>query len=103
MKYLILSISGKQIVIKPNRWYDLDFIKEAKKGDLLAFKRILLYRNEETMQIGKPIISKGFIVGQVIQHIAGKKLIVLKTKPKKNYTRTSGQRKKYTRVQFATF
>jgi large subunit ribosomal protein L21 len=103
MKYLILSTSGKQTVIKPNRWYDIDFVKEAKEGDFLSFNRILLYRNEQGIQVGKPLIPGGLVLGQVIKHVTGKKLLVLKTKPKKNYTRSLGQRKKYTRVHFANF
>jgi large subunit ribosomal protein L21 len=103
MKYLILSTSGKQTVIKPNRWYDIDFVKDAQKGDFLAFQKIFLYRNEKSVLLGNPLLSEGLIVGQVIQHVLGKKLLVLKTKPKKNYTRVLGQRKKYTRVQFPTF
>ncbi len=103
MKYLILSASGKQTVIKPNRWYDIDFIRDAKKGDFLAFQRVLLYRNEQGIQIGQPIISGALIIGQVMGQISGKKLLVLKTKPKKNYTRSLGQRKKFTRVHFSSF
>lgn len=103
MKYLILSASGKQTVIKPNRWYDINFIKDAKDGDFLAFHRIYIYRNEKGIQVGKPLLSSALVIAQFIQHIKGKKLLVLKTKPKKNYTRVLGHRSKYTRVQFPNF
>jgi large subunit ribosomal protein L21 len=103
MKYLILSTSGKQTVIKPNQWYDINFIKGAEKGDFLVFSRVFLYRDDRGAQIGKPLLYSGSLIGEVVQHIKGKKLLVLKTKPKKNYTRTLGHRNKYTRVQFSTF
>ena len=103
MKYCIISASGKQVVIKPNRWYDINFVRNSEKGDFLSFRRIFLYRNEKGIQVGKPVLSAALLVGQVIQHIKGKKLIVLKTKPKKNYTRVLGYRSLYTRIQFPTF
>lgn len=103
MKYLILSASGKQTIVKPNKWYDMNFLKDAKEGDFLAFHRICLYRNEKGVQIGKPLLSSALLIGCVIQHIKGKKMLILKTKPKKNYTRTLGYRSQYTRIQFPNF
>lgn len=103
MKYLILSTSGKQTIIKPNRWYDINFLRSSQKGDFLAFHRIYLYRSEKGIQVGKPLLSSAVLIGQVIQHVKGKKMLILKTKPKKNYTRALGHRVSYTRVKFPLF
>jgi large subunit ribosomal protein L21 len=98
MNYAITQTSGKQYLFMPGKWYDLDYIKKAKPGDFVFFEQILLYKKEEKIQIGKPFLENCQIVGQVTQEIKGKKITILKTKPKKNYTRTRGHRQKYTRI-----
>jgi len=99
MKYAIAQTSGKQFLIKPGQWYDVDFISKGKIGDFIYLNKILLFRNENKIQIGTPFLENSKIPAKIIQQVKGKKITVLKTKPKKNYTRTRGHRQLYTRVQ----
>lgn len=99
MKYAIAQTSGKQFLIKPGQWYDMDFINKGKIGDFIYLNKILLFRNENKIQIGTPFLTSSKIPAKIIQQVKGKKITVLKTKPKKNYTRTRGHRQLYTRVQ----
>ena len=99
MKYAIAQTSGKQILIKPGQWYDIDFIRNGNVGDFIYLNKILFFRNENKVQIGKPFLTNSQIPAKIIQQVKGPKITVLKTKPKKRYTRTKGQRQSYTRVQ----
>jgi large subunit ribosomal protein L21 len=100
MKYAIAQTSGKQFLLKPGKWYDVDYIKNGTIGDFLSFNKILLFRKETKIQLGKPFLLSSKIPAKIIQEVVkGKKITVLKTKPKKNYTRTRGHRQMYTRVQ----
>jgi large subunit ribosomal protein L21 len=99
MRYAITQTSGKQFLIKPGNWYDLDFIKDGKIGDFVSLNKVLFFRNENKIQLGQPFLQESSIPAKIIQQVKGKKLTVLKTKPKKKYTRTRGHRQSYTRVQ----
>lgn len=99
MKYAIAQTSGKQFVLKPGQWYDVDLIAKACIGDFLYLNKILFFRKENQVQLGKPFLDKSQIPAKIIQQVKGKKITVLKTKPKKKYTRTRGHRQQYTRVQ----
>lgn len=99
MKYAIAQTSGKQFLIKPGKWYDVDFIKKGNLGDFIYLEKILLFRNNEKIQLGKPFLMKSQIPAKIIQQVKGPKITVLKTKPKKKYTRTRGHRQSYTRVK----
>ena len=99
MKYAIAQTSGKQFLIKPGQWYDVDFIRNGNIGDIIYLNKILLFRNENKIQLGKPFLKNSKIAAKIIQQVKGKKITVLKTKPKKRYTRTRGHRQAYTRVQ----
>lgn len=99
MKYAIAQTSGKQFLLIPGQWYDVDLIKEVKLGDYIYLNKILFFRNENKVQLGNPFLINSKIPAKVIQQVKGKKITVLKTKPKKKYTRTRGHRQSYTRIQ----
>jgi len=99
MNYVIAQTSGKQFVFKPGEWYDIDYIKEGAIGSFLYLKKILLLKKEKNIQLGTPFLAESKISAKIIQQVKGKKITVLKTKPKKKYTRTRGHRQKYTRIQ----
>ena len=101
MKYAISQISGKQLIIKPNQWYDIDFVKNSKKEDILFLKKILFLRNENYIQIGQPFLFFSQIPALIINHVAPKKIMVIKTKPKKKYTRIKGHKQQYTRIKIS--
>lgn len=97
--YAIAQTSGKQFLLKPGQWYDIDLIKNGKLGDFIAMNKILFFRKNNLIQLGKPFLGMSQIPAKIIQQVKGTKIIVLKTKPKKKYTRTRGHRQPYTRVQ----
>lgn len=103
MKYAIAHTSGKQFLLKPGQWYDIDFIQNAHLGDFISINKVLLFRKHNFIQLGKPFLEMSQIPAKIIQQVKGTKIIVLKTKPKKKYTRTRGHRQPYTRVQIDSF
>jgi ribosomal protein L21 len=38
MKYAIAQTSGKQILVKPGQWYDVDYISEGNLGDVISLR-----------------------------------------------------------------
>ena len=84
MKYAIAQTSGKQFLLKPGQWYDVDYIKNVNLGDFISIKKILFFRKNNAIQLGEPFLEKSEIPAKIIQQVKGKKIIVLKTKPKKN-------------------
>lgn len=102
MKYAITHSSGKQFCLKPDQWYDVDLIKLGGIGDSLYLKKILFYRKESQLQLGKPFLENAKFPATILQEVKGKKITVLKTKPKKKYTRVKGHRQRYTRILIET-
>jgi large subunit ribosomal protein L21 len=102
MKYAIAQTSGKQFLLKPGEWYDVDFINSSNLGDFIYLNKILFFKNKDKIQIGTPFLNISKIPAKIIQQVKGPKIVVLKTKPKKKYTRTYGHRQAYTRVKIDT-
>lgn len=102
MEYAIAQTSGKQILIRPGQWYDVDFISNGNIGDYIYLNKILFFKKGNKIQLGQPFLRKSQIAAKIIQQVKGRKITVLKTKPKKHYTRVRGHRQSYTRVQIDT-
>jgi len=99
MNYAIAQTSGKQFLFIPGKWYDVDFINNGNVGDVIYLNKILLLKKKENIQLGEPFLKNSHIPAQIIQQVKGQKITVLKTKPKKKYTRTKGHRQLYTRIK----
>ncbi len=99
MKYAIAQASGKQFILQPGQWYDIDYISNGNVGDYIYLNKILFFRKENKIQFGQPFLLNSQIPAKIIQQVKGPKITVLKTKPKKNYTRVRGHRQSYTRIQ----
>jgi large subunit ribosomal protein L21 len=99
MEYAIAQTSGKQLLLKPGQWYDVDFISSGKTGDYIYLNKILFFKKDNRIQIGQPFLQNSQVSAKIIQQVKGPKITVLKTKPKKHYTRTQGHRQLYTRIQ----
>jgi ribosomal protein L21 len=108
MDYVIVQMSGKQFILKRNNWYDFDFIKNLnlEENQIIYLNKVLLLKKKQQesnfreLQIGKPFLSSIKIALKFLQNIKKKKILVLKTKPKKKYTRLKGHRKLVTRLKF---
>ena len=97
--YIVVQTSGKQFVMKPGFWYDIDFLKNAISGNVLWLSKILLFKMEKRIQLGKPFLINVKIPAKVLSFTKGEKFTILKTKPKKKYTRKQGHRQLYTRIK----
>ena len=73
------------------------FLQE-RKEIFFFLTQILLVKKKQQLQLGEPFLSKGRIPCQIVEHLKGLKIRVLKTKPKKKYTRVLGHRQNYTRI-----
>lgn len=99
MDYIVANLSGHQKVLEQGKWYDVDYIAQGVIGNFLSINKIMLFKKADKIQVGKPFLKTSEIPAQIIQQVKGQKITVLKTKPKKKYTRTMGNRQKYTRIR----
>lgn len=103
MTYIITQISGKQYLMELNKFYDVDFIKDSEVNDIIKLNKVLLFYNDNKVQLGYPFLTKIKVYAKILKHFKGEKITVLKTKPKKHYTRTKGFRKVFTRIELKQY
>ncbi len=95
--YAIIETGGKQYRAEEGRVIRVEKLP-AEKGETVTFDRVLLVNKGEDLQVGKPYIKGCQVEGKVVAAGRGRKIIVYKYKPKKNYRRKQGHRQPYSDV-----
>lgn len=95
--YAIIETGGKQYRVKEGDMIRVEKLA-AEEGQNVVFDRVLCVATEDAVKIGNPVVEGAAITGKVVKHGRGKKIIVFKYKPKKNYRRKTGHRQPFTQV-----
>lgn len=96
--YAVVETGGKQYRVQEG---DILFVEKLnlEEGEKIDLTKVLLVSNEDDLQIGKPYVDGAKVEASVLEQGKGKKIIVFKYKPKKNYRRKQGHRQPYTKLK----
>ena len=95
--YAIAETSGQQFWFEVDRYYDIDRLN-AKEKDKITLEKVLLLKDKNSINIGKPYVKDAKIELEVVSHRRDKKVLVYKMRPKKKTRRKMGHRQELTRV-----
>ena len=95
--YAIVEISGKQYRVEKDKTIEVDRLGVG--ADTMTIDKVLLCANGDTVMVGQPYLSNVKISATVLGGIKGKKVVGVKFKKRKNYTRTKGERAELTRLK----
>ena len=97
MKAVIVT-GGKQYTVAEG---DVLFIEKlnAEENSEVKFDEVLAVLDGENSKIGAPVVEGASVAAKVIKNGKGKKLTILKYKPKKNEKKKKGHRQPYTKVE----
>ena len=96
--YAIIETCGRQYKVAEG---DVVFFEklDAEVNKKHVFDKVVLVSEDGKVQVGNPYVKGVKVEGKVISHGKGKKVIVFKMKPKKNYRRKQGHRQPYTKIE----
>ena len=95
--YAIAETSGQQFWFEVNRYYDIDRLN-AKEKDKITLEKVLVLKDKNSINIGKPYVKDAKIELEVVSHRRDRKILVYKMRPKKKTRRKMGHRQELTRV-----
>jgi len=97
--YGVVEIGGKQYFVEPGLEVIHEVVPGVQVGDRITFDRVLLFRNGERIEVGKPYLSGVRVVGEVQEIGKLPKVIIFKYMPKKGYRRKKGHRQPFMRTK----
>ena len=96
--YAIFESGGKQFKVSEGDTCMVEKLPE-ESGSQVVFDKILLIQNDDELSLGTPYLEGASISAKILLQGKGRKIIVFKYKPKKNYRRKQGHRQPYTLVR----
>ncbi len=95
--YAIIQTGGKQYKVQAGDEVLVEKLA-VEPGAEVSFD-VLLVSDDAGIKVGKPIVEGVKANAKVVEHGKGKKVVVFKYKPKKDYRKKQGHRQPYTKVE----
>ncbi len=98
--FAVIEVGGKQYTVTPGMALTVERLPN-EPGSTVEFDRVLLMGENGQLKIGNPVVPNTRVVGHVLEHRRGEKVVVFRYKAKSNYRRKTGHRQSQTRVRIA--
>jgi large subunit ribosomal protein L21 len=100
MEVAVIKTGGKQYVVHAGDTVTIEKLSgDLKTGDSVVFDEVLLVDNGTDTTIGAPSVTGAKVVGTVVLAGKGKKVEVVKYKPKSRYYKRNGHRQPLLKVK----
>lgn len=95
--YAVIETGGKQFRVKEGDTLFVEKLPQAA-GQTVELDKVLMVEQDGELKVGTPKVDGAKVTLEVVRHGKGRKIIVFKYKPKKNYRRKQGHRQPFTEV-----
>lgn len=97
--FAIIKTGGKQYLVKEADVLRIEKIDQ-ETGTSLQFEPLLVASEEpSTVAVGLPLVKNASVIAKILEHGRGKKVSIIKYKPKSRYRRHTGHRQPFTKIQ----
>jgi|SRR3989344_5179071 len=98
MNFAIIETGGKQYLVKPGVKLKVEKLPGEKDASV-AFDKVLLHVNGDSLEVGSPYISGASVSGTIQKQARERKKIVFKYHSKTRYRKKKGHRQHFTEVE----
>lgn len=95
--YAVIKTGGKQYKVSEGDLVKVEKL-EGAVGDTIELDEVLMVGGEE-VKIGTPLLPGAKVKARIVEQGKDKKILVFKSKRRKNYRRKYGHRQPITRLQ----
>ncbi|MFH0925915.1 MAG: 50S ribosomal protein L21 [bacterium] len=96
--YAILKTGGKQYRVSQGEKVKVEKIN-GNEGDVVEFKEVLMVEKDGAIIVDPGKLKEVKVTGELLRQERDKKIIVFKSKRKKNYKKKMGHRQHFTEVK----
>lgn len=94
--YAIVETGGKQVKVEVGQTVYVEKLN-VEEGSTVTLDKVLLVSGETTV-VGVPYVKGASVVAKVEKQGRGKKIVIFKYRPKKDYRKKQGHRQSYTKL-----
>lgn len=100
--YAVIKIKGHQYLVQKGDLLRVDKIARAEQGSTVIFRDVYLVFDDNKLEIGDPLVKGAVVEAEVIRHLRGRKMIILKYGPKTRRRVKKGFRPEYTELKITS-
>ena len=97
--YAVVKTGGKQYKVSEGEYLNIEKV-DGEVGATLELNEVLLVGGD-VVKIGTPVVPGAKITAQIVAQDKAKKILVFKSRRRKNYRKKNGHRQPFTRVKIA--
>ncbi len=98
MSFAIIESGGKQYKVSTSKILEVEKI-DAKKGETIKFKNVLLLNNNQNTEIGNPNIEGASVEAKLLDTVKDRTILVFHKRRRKHSRKMNGHRQRHSKIQ----
>ena len=98
MSFAIIETGGKQYKVTASKILEIEKLN-AKVGETIKFKNVLLINNNSTTEIGNPNIEGATVEAKLLDNVKDRTILVFHKRRRKHSRKKNGHRQKHAKIQ----
>ena len=98
MSFAIIETGGKQYKVSASKILEIEKL-EAKKGETIKFKNVLLLNDNKTTEIGNPSVEGATVEAKLLDNVKDRTILVFHKRRRKNSRKKNGHRQQHSKIQ----
>jgi large subunit ribosomal protein L21 len=98
MSFAIIETGGKQYKVSASKILEIEKL-DAKKGETIKFKNVLLLNDDKNTEIGNPSIEGATVEAKLLDNVKDRTILVFHKRRRKNSRKKNGHRQQHSKIQ----
>ena len=98
MSFAIIETGGKQYKVSASKILEIEKL-DAKVGETIKFKNVLLLNDDQTTEIGSPSISGATVEAKLLDNVKDRTVLIFHKRRRKHSRKKKGHRQRHSKIQ----
>tara|TARA_E500000178_G_scaffold19600_1_gene18460 strand:+ start:1924 stop:2358 length:435 start_codon:yes stop_codon:yes gene_type:complete len=98
MSFAIIETGGKQYKVSASKILEIEKLN-AKVGETIKFKKVLLLNDDKTTEIGSPSVSGATVEAKLLDNVKDKTVLIFHKRRRKHSRKKNGHRQRHSKIQ----
>ena len=98
MSFAIIETGGKQYKVSTSKILEIEKL-DAKIGETIKFKNVLLLNHDKVTEIGNPSIDGATVEAKLLDNIKDRTILVFHKRRRKHSRKKNGHRQRHSKIQ----
>jgi large subunit ribosomal protein L21 len=98
MSFAIIETGGKQYKVSASKILEIEKL-DAKVGEIIKFKNVLLLNDDKNTEIGNPSINGATVEAKLIDNVKDRTVLIFHKRRRKHSRKKNGHRQRHSKIQ----